>query len=321
MTDQSVYVIIEPNPSLLVESNKYEVLLMIGRKIETNGINVQVYKNGNESGEAILFLHPQGSSTKIWGKLVALFEKDYLVVLMDLRGHGESDKATNGYDVQTQCRDIKNVIQKLEIQKAHLVGNSLGGDIATAFASIYPDYILSLTNIDSGMIDYIGPEGESNLTKEEVLNQFREREINSFASITELLEYVESIFPKSIWDSYFEEWFKFVSIYEVENGRISYQIPPSINVQIMEMVCSLQYKELYKTITCPILFLPAEKEDHLTIKLKNIEEAKKRTFVKTSIIPESKHLMVLNQSEEIGREILQFFKEIKPILFKPSAIR
>lgn len=293
---------------------------MIGLKIKTNGINVQVYEYGNESGEAILFLHPQGSSTKIWGKLVPMFEKDYHIILMDLRGHGESDKATEGYDIRTQCKDIKNILQKLEIQKAHFVGNSLGGDIATAFASMYPNDIISLTNIDSGMIDYIGPEGERNLTKEEVLKQFREREIKSFSSKTELLEYVQSVFPKAIWDNYFEEWFKFVSIYEVENGRISYQVPPSINVQIMDMVCDLHYKELYKNITCPILFLPAEKEDHLNIKLKNIEEAQKTTFVKSCIIPESKHLMVLNQSEEIGKEIVQFLQEINISINKPVEI-
>lgn len=41
--------------------------------------------------------------------------------------------------------------------------------------------------------------------------------------------------------------------------------------QIMEIVCDLNYTELYKTITCPILFLPAEKEDHLNIKLENTE--------------------------------------------------
>ncbi|HYK72347.1 MAG TPA: alpha/beta hydrolase, partial [Pseudoneobacillus sp.] len=266
------------------------------------------------------FLHPQGSSTKIWGKLVPMFEKDYHIILMDLRGHGESDKATEGYDIRTQCKDIKNILQKLEIQKAHFVGNSLGGDIATAFASMYPNDIISLTNIDSGMIDYIGPEGERNLTKEEVLKQFREREIKSFSSKTELLEYVQSVFPKAIWDNYFEEWFKFVSIYEVENGRISYQVPPSINVQIMDMVCDLHYKELYKNITCPILFLPAEKEDHLNIKLKNIEEAQKTTFVKSCIIPESKHLMVLNQSEEIGKEIVQFLQEINISINKPVEI-
>ncbi|MBS4172166.1 alpha/beta hydrolase [Bacillus sp. FJAT-49736] len=284
---------------------------MNGRKINVDGVEIQVYETGNKKDEAILFLHPQGSSSQIWMKSVPLFEKDYYIILMDLRGHGESDKSTYGYDIQTQCYDIKFVLESLDIEKAHLIGNSLGGDIATAFAAIYSEYVLSLTNIDSGMINYIGPEGERDLTIEEILEEFTNRQINSFTSKSELLEYVEGVFPKSIWDHYFEEWFKFVSIYEVEEGRISYQIPTSINVQIMEMVCKLNYKELYEDITCPILFLPAEKEDNLAIKLKYIDVAKKHTKAMCCIIPESKHLMALDKYMEIGREILQFYSEIR----------
>lgn len=287
------------------------MFFLIGRRIEVNEIGIQVYENGNISGEAILFLHPQGSSSKIWEKAIPSFEEDFHVILMDLRGHGESDKASNGYDVFSQCKDIKGVIEKLGKKKAHLVGNSLGGDIATAFASIFPENVISLTNIDSGMINYIGEDGERNLTKEEVLEEFKNRQIKSFSSKAELLKYVESLCPKEKWDFYFEEWFKFVSLYEVEEERISYQIPPFINVQIMEMVCDLNYKDLYKNITCPILFLPAEKEDHLTIKLKNIEEAKRQTFVKTCIIPGSKHLMILDQAEEVCHRILEFYQGIR----------
>ncbi|MBY0122807.1 alpha/beta fold hydrolase [Bacillus sp. S/N-304-OC-R1] len=284
---------------------------MISRKVKADEIEIQIYECGNKTGEAILFLHPQGSSSKIWEKALPAFIEDYHIILMDLRGHGGSDKPAYGYDIQSQCRDIKCVLEELGKQKAHLVGSSLGGDIATAFASIYPENIISLTNIDSGMINYIGQDGERHQTIEEVLEEFKNRQINSFSSKAELLEYAESVFPKEMWDFYFEEWFKFVSLYEVAEDRISYQIPPYINVQIMEMVCNLQYKELYKNITCPILFLPAEKEDHLAIKLKNIDEAKKQTFVKTSIIPGSKHLMILDQSEEVCQNILDFLLETK----------
>jgi 2-succinyl-6-hydroxy-2,4-cyclohexadiene-1-carboxylate synthase len=202
------------------------------------------------------------------------------------------------------------VLDALDIVKAHFVGNSLGGDIATAFAAMYANKVISLTNIDSGIIDYIGVESERQISKEEVLKEFLNREIKSFANKEEILKYVESIFPKEIWDSYFEEWFKFVSIYEIEDGRVSYQIPVHINTQIMAMVCDLHYKELYRHITCPILFLPAEKEDHLQTKLAYIEEASKYTQTRLKIIPGSKHLMVLDQLNEVYREIYDFVNSV-----------
>ncbi|MHC0036331.1 alpha/beta fold hydrolase [Pseudoneobacillus sp. C159] len=280
---------------------------MLIRVIDNNGTKIQVYENGNHTGEAIVFLHPQGSSSKIWRGVDSYFDR-YHVILIDLRGQGESERAISGYDIETQCQDILTVLEAVGVAKAHFVGNSLGGDIATAFAAMHPEIVLSLTNIDSGMIDYIGVDGERPLTKEEVLAEFRNREIKSFASKKEMLQYVESVFPTEIWDSYFEEWFKFVSIYELQDGRFSYQIPVHINVQIMSMVCELKYKALYQGIECPILFLPAEKEDHLHTKLSYIEEANKYTETWTKIIPGSQHLMILNQLDEVCHEIREFIQ-------------
>jgi 2-succinyl-6-hydroxy-2,4-cyclohexadiene-1-carboxylate synthase len=278
---------------------------MFKRVVENNRTRIQVYENMNHTGETIIFLHPQGSSSKIWRNADSYFA-DFRVILMDLRGHGGSERAKSGYDIDTQCLDILAVLDCFGVEKAHFVGNSLGGDIATAFAASYPNKVLSLTNIDSGMIDYIGVDGERQLNKEEVLMEFGNREIKSFASIEAMLKHVESVFPAEIWHSYFEEWFKFVSIYQLEDGRISYQIPVQINVQIMAMVCDLKYKNLYSDIKCPILFLPAETEDYLETKLAYIAEASKFTQTRTKIIPGSKHLMILNQYEEIYHEILKF---------------
>jgi pimeloyl-ACP methyl ester carboxylesterase len=283
---------------------------MIERIVDTNGVKIQFYESVNQSREAIVFLHPQGSSSKVWRNVDDHFS-DYHVILMDLRGQGHSDRPESGYDIETYCSDILAVLDASDAVKAHFVGNSLGGDIATAFAAMYPDKVVSLTNIDSGMIDYIGVDGERHISKEEVLEEFRNRVIKSFATKEEILQYVESIFPKESWNSYFEEWFKFVSIYDIENGRVSYQIPVGINTQIMAMVCDLHYKDLYRQITCPILFLPAEKEDHLQTKLTYIEEASKYTQTRLKIIPKSRHLMVLDQLNEVYREIYDFVNSVK----------
>jgi pimeloyl-ACP methyl ester carboxylesterase len=284
---------------------------LLGREIDSHGTKISVYEGTKKSGEVILFLHPQGSTAEIWQSALDFFNENYHVVLMDLRGHGRSGKPALGYDIHSQCVDILSVMDHLKIKRAHLVGNSLGGDIATAFAALYPDRVLSLTNIDSGMINYVGENGERDITKEQVIEEFKAREIKGFLSRDELNRYVRKVFPSAIWDGYFEHWFKYVSIFELEDGRISYQIPISINTQIMEMVCDLNYLELYKTITCPILFLPAEQEDKLSIKLQYIKEASKYTYTKTTVIPGSKHLMVLDQGQETFIELAEFLIENK----------
>lgn len=275
-----------------------------------NGMTrLQVWE-GERNGETILFLHPQGSISTIWGKMLPYFSEQYHSVCMDLRGQGDSEKAASGYDIETQCRDILAVLDHLQVERAHLVGNSLGGDFATFFAATYPERTLSLINLDSAMIDYIGPNGESAETREEVLERFRKREIMAFDNREQMMEYARTYFTP--WDSYWEGLMNHVGIYTVDNGRIAYQIPTHINLQIMETVCDLHYEQdAYPYVQCPILFLPAEAEKKLQEKLDLIERVSKHPKNKTVIIPGSRHLLPIDQPDQVSKEIIAFLDGLR----------
>jgi 2-succinyl-6-hydroxy-2,4-cyclohexadiene-1-carboxylate synthase len=267
---------------------------------------LQVWE-GERNGEAILFLHPQGGTSAFWKKILPYFSDDFHIICMDLRGHGNSDRAASGYDIDTQCLDFLAVLDHLQVEKAHLVGCSLGGDYATFFAAKYPERTLSLSNVDSGMIDYVGPNGERELTKEEVLEEYRQRKILEFQNYEQIVAFCKDKWIP--WDSYFEEWMQQVSIYQLDNGNITFQIPTHINVQIMETVCDLHYEEAYNKIQCPVLFLPAEDEPKLESKMALIERVKGSFPSKAVVIPQSKHFMPLNQPKQVSTEILTFLRE------------
>jgi 2-succinyl-6-hydroxy-2,4-cyclohexadiene-1-carboxylate synthase len=268
---------------------------------------LQVWE-AERKGETILFLHPQGGCSSIWKDMLPHFSENYHLVCMDLRGQGESDRAATGYDIETQCADILAVLDSLQIEKAHLIGNSLGGDFATFFAAKHPERMLTLINLDSAMIDYLGANGECDETREEVLEYYRNRERPGFDSREQFAAQARETWWDE-WHPYYEKWFEHVSIYPLDDGQITYRIPNEINVQIMETVCDLRYEDAYQQMKCPVLFLPATNEQKLEEKLTLIERVREYFPCKVAMIPDSKHLMPIDQPDAVSQEILTFLKE------------
>ncbi|MFB8348931.1 alpha/beta fold hydrolase [Streptomyces niveus] len=72
------------------------------------------------------------------------------VIMYDLRGHGRSDRPPTGYRLESFVGDLVGVLDALgETRRVHVVGNSFGGTIATAFAAWHPDRVATVTMIES----------------------------------------------------------------------------------------------------------------------------------------------------------------------------
>ena len=111
-------------------------------------INYTVYENNN-SDQWVTFVHGAGGSSSIWFKQIRDFQKEYNVLLLDLRGHGESKtnikKAfKQKYTFSALANDILEVLDYLQIQKSHFVGISLGTILIRQLAEMYPDRVQSM---------------------------------------------------------------------------------------------------------------------------------------------------------------------------------
>jgi pimeloyl-ACP methyl ester carboxylesterase len=97
----------------------------------------------------VTFVHGAGGSSSIWFKQIRDFQKEYNVLLLDLRGHGESKtnlkKAfQHKYTFSALANDILEVLDYLQIQKSHFVGISLGTILIRQLAEMYPDRVQSM---------------------------------------------------------------------------------------------------------------------------------------------------------------------------------
>lgn len=88
-------------------------------------------------GFPILFIHGWACTRNFWNCVRDL--PNFRKILFDMRGHGDSDPAKN-YNVERMLLDVEELLYTLGIKELSIVGHSLGGIIATKFATMYEEY-------------------------------------------------------------------------------------------------------------------------------------------------------------------------------------
>ena len=101
------------------------------------------------SREWVTFVHGAGGSSSIWYKQVRDFKKYFNILILDLRGHGDSqptlkDTFNSKYTFDSITQDIVEVIDFLEIKKSHFIGISLGTILIRNLAEKRPELVGSM---------------------------------------------------------------------------------------------------------------------------------------------------------------------------------
>lgn len=100
------------------------------------------------SKETVTFIHGAGGSSAIWFKQLRAFKDNFNVLLIDLRGHGNSKKGFyqkfKSYNFKIVGNDIVEVLNHLKIENSHFIGISLGTIIIRELAERFPSKVKSL---------------------------------------------------------------------------------------------------------------------------------------------------------------------------------
>lgn len=102
-----------------------------------------------QSTEWIVFIHGAGGSSAVWHKQLRDFQKEFNLLLIDLRGHGKSADLPKAiwneeYTIEAVTKDIIEVLEHLDLPPAHFMGVSLGTILARQLAEMRPDRVKSL---------------------------------------------------------------------------------------------------------------------------------------------------------------------------------
>ncbi len=202
-------------------------------------ISLEVVDWGGD-GESLIFLAGLGHTAHAFDEFGPRFCHEYRVIGITRRGFGVSSCPESGYDLVTLAEDIKLVMDSLSIDKAVLVGHSIGGDEMTKFASLYPDRLRALIYLE-GAYD--------RLTIKDSLSKYPEPESitpepteNDLASVAAYREYYALIngvmFPESEFlaicewnsDGSFKGWIAPAFIYKDTYNGLEHPAYSKINV-------------------------------------------------------------------------------------------
>lgn len=109
------------------------------------------YKSYGKGSEALVFVHGWTCNLGFWRGQVPAFEAKTRVILIDLPGHGESDKPQVTYTMDLFARAIDAVMRDAKVDKAVLVGHSMGTPVIRQFYRKYPEKTLALVIVDGAL--------------------------------------------------------------------------------------------------------------------------------------------------------------------------
>ena len=105
---------------------------------------VDLFYNEQGQGTPVILLHGFPFNHTIWQPVMPLLAEHARLIMPDLRGFGQSPVTDGVYSMRLMAEDVVALMDKLGLEKAVLVGHSMGGYISLAFAQAYPNRLLGL---------------------------------------------------------------------------------------------------------------------------------------------------------------------------------
>jgi pimeloyl-ACP methyl ester carboxylesterase len=222
----------------------------IMKEVKGDGVKINLAKWEGSRGP-ILCVHGITANCRCWDVLANILAPEYRVLAMDLRGRGRSEKPSEGYHLETHLRDMNGLMDDLGLDRAVVMGHSLGAYIGLAFAAKYPERVDRLILVDGG----------GDLSQEQI--------DQVFASIKPALDRLQHVFPSI--ETYLETmrqapfiqpWSPATEIYfryeiETTDDGVRTNIQPSHIAEEAGNIRQVNFAAFYPQVQCPVLVLRA----------------------------------------------------------------
>ena len=222
----------------------------IMKQVKGDGIEINL-ATWEGVGKPILCVHGITANCRCWDVLAAALAPEYRVLAMDLRGRGRSDKPPEGYALEYHLRDINCLLDDLGIDRAVIMGHSLGAFIGLAFAAENRDRVDRLILVDGG----------GDLSKEQMDKVFTgikpalDRLGRVFPSADEYLIKMKEAPYIHPWSAAIETYYRY-EIEEVEGG-VKTNIDPAHIQEEAANIRKLDCAPFYPKLICKVLILRA----------------------------------------------------------------
>ena len=119
------------------------------RYATVNGVKLHFVTAG--SGDPVLLVHGWPETWYAWRKIIPVLAPRFTVIAPDMRGYGDSERPSGGYDKVTVATDLHKLIQSLGFGRVHLVAQDMGGPVGYAYAASFPADVHDFVFIESAI--------------------------------------------------------------------------------------------------------------------------------------------------------------------------
>jgi pimeloyl-ACP methyl ester carboxylesterase len=256
------------------------------------------FKNTNISytdqgkGTVVVLLHGFLENKKMWGTFIPEWSKKFRIITIDLLGHGETGCMGYVHSMENNADVVHEVLSELRLRKAILVGHSMGGYVALAFAELYPDVVKGFVLLNSTS------RADSD-----------ERKTNRDRAIKAVKQSFQNFISLSISNLFSEENRERLSeaIDSVKQEALKTPLQ-GIVASLEGMKIRIDREVLLHLTPYPKLLVLGKKDPVL-----NYEETKEQivdTQVQLLSFPDG-HMSHIENQKALQEELLQFFKSVK----------
>ena len=254
--------------------------------------NTSISYTDQGKGTAVVLLHGFLENKKMWDAFIPEWSKKFRIITIDLLGHGETGCMGYVHSMENNADVVHEVLADLRLRKAILVGHSMGGYVALAFAELYPDVVKGLVLLNS----------TSRADSEE-------RKTNRDRAIKAVKQSFQNFISLSISNLFSEENRERLSE-SIENVKKEALITPlqGIVASLEGMKIRIDREVLLHLTPYPKLLVLGKKDPVL-----NYEETKEQiedTLVQLLSFPDG-HMSHIENQKALQRELIQFFKAVK----------
>jgi len=259
-------------------------------KARANGIEIGYDAEGH--GPWLVLCHSLGLDRSMWFQQVPVFARSHRVLAWDARGHGETTSTPGPYDFDLMARDLAALLDTLRVDRVAVLGLSMGGNIAMAFASTFQDRVSAL--ILSDTIASYDPDARRG---------WRER----IAAVKR--DGVASLAPIQA-----ERWF--TDGFRASHPEVVERILNLLRhtdqqgyIAVMEALADLNLLPRLSSVRCPTLVIVGD-EDPTTppSAAEQIHQAIQGS--KLVVLEHARHLSPIEQPEAFSRAVLEFLAEV-----------
>lgn len=266
------------------------------RYIRVQGVDLHYLEWGIPTAPPLLLLHGGAAHAHWWDHIAPTFARNYRVVALDLRGHGESGwLVPPAYEVEDYVADVGEVIAALHLVHPVVIGHSLGGFVAMAYALAAPRTVGGLVVID------IGPR----LTSSRFMRLLRTVPPPVYRDEAELISRfrllpVDTSAPPAL-------------VHHIARHSVRRQVDGSLRLKFDRATLTRGVRDLrtqLAQISCPTLFVRGEKSRH-------VSAAMLQTLV--TLCPRAQgvdiagagHHVFLDQPQAFLRAVQAFLREVR----------